>query len=208
MAMPRATETRARVVRRAAEVFNIHGFNGTSMNDLLTEVGLQKGGLYNHFGSKEQLALEAFDYSVGRIAERFRDALEPLTSATDRLDAVIAVIRGSVDDPVMRGGCPIMNTAIESDDTHPPLRDRARAAMTQWQRLIGSIVREGVKSGELLPGTNPRTVATVLTATLEGAVMLAQLYDDPSYMKRAVDHCAGYVRSLAAPRRRTSRRSR
>ena len=40
-----------------------------------------------------------------------------------------------------------MNTAIEADDTHPELRDRARESMTLWHRLIGRIVKDGVAAG-------------------------------------------------------------
>ena len=42
-----------------------------------------------------------------------------------------------------------MNTAIEADDTHPELRDRARESMTLWHRLIGRIVKDGKAAGTL-----------------------------------------------------------
>jgi hypothetical protein len=40
-------------------------------------------------------------------------------------------------------------------------------------------------------------MASVVVATLEGAVMLSRLYDDPTYMKRSVDHLKEHLRSLA-----------
>ena len=49
--------------------------------------------------------------------------------------------------PEIAGGCPIMNTAIEADDTNPELRDRARHSMTLWHRLIGRIVKDGKAAG-------------------------------------------------------------
>jgi hypothetical protein len=69
--------------------------------------------------------------------------------------------------------------------------------MSGWLRLIGSIIKEGVRNGELRPGTNPRETASVVVATLEGAVMLSRLYDDPAYMKRSVGHLKEHLRSLA-----------
>jgi AcrR family transcriptional regulator len=196
--MAKGTETRERIVARAASVFSERGFFGSSMSDLLAATGLQKGGLYNHFASKEQLALASFDYAVSLVSDRYAAALDGVPGAVDRLLAIAHVLRSLVDEPALPGGCPILNTAIEADDTMPALRDRARAAMTDWQRLIGSTVKAGVASGELRPGTDPYQVATVITATLEGAVFLSKLYDDPSPMHRAVDHVAGYVRGLAA----------
>jgi len=194
----KGTQTRERIVELAATVFSERGFFGSSMADLLRATGLQKGGLYNHFASKEQLALESFDWAVRTVERRYERALDGVPGAVDRLLAIVGVIRGLVEDRALPGGCPILTTAIEADDTMPALRDRAREAMTRWQKLIGATVKAGVAAGELRPDADPYDVATVVTATLEGAVFLSKLYDDPVHMHRAVEHVAAYVRGLAA----------
>ena len=74
--MKKGERTRRRIVECSAPVFNTKGYAGASMSDLVLVTGLEKGGIYNHFGSKEQLALEAFDYATGIMRERFRQALE------------------------------------------------------------------------------------------------------------------------------------
>ncbi len=190
-------KTRRRIVEKAAVVFNTKGYFGSSMGDLMREIGLEKGGIYNHFASKEELALEAFDYAAGTMQERFQAALEGKEGALERLFAIVDVLGGLAEDPPVEGGCPVLNTAVASDDAHMELKDRAREAMSGWLRLIGSIVKEGVRNGELRPGKNPRETASVVVATLEGAVMLSRLYDDPTYMKRSVDHLKEHLRSLA-----------
>lgn len=196
--MAKGAVTRERIVRAAATVFSERGFFGSSMTDLLQATGLQKGGLYNHFASKEELALESFDWAVRHVEERYAAALDGVDGAVDRLLAIVGVIRGLVADRELPGGCPILTTAIEADDTMPALRDRAREAMTRWQKLIGATVKAGVARGELRPEADPYQVATLVTATLEGAVFLSKLYDDPVPMHRAVDHVEAYVRGLVA----------
>ena len=188
---------RRKIVEKAAGVFNTKGYFGSSMTDLVREIGMEKGGIYNHFASKEELALEAFDYAAGTMQARFQAALEGKEGALERLFAIVDVLGGLAEDPPVQGGCPVLNTAVESDDAHMELKDRAREAMSGWLRLIGSIVKEGVRNGELRPGKNPREMASVVVATLEGAVMLSRLYDDPTYMKRSVDHLKEHLRSLA-----------
>lgn len=190
--------TRERIVADAAALFSERGYFGSSIADVLDATGLHKGGFYNHFASKDHLALEAFDYAVSLVEERFFYALGRTTGAVNRLLAIADVIRSLIDAPALPGGCPVLNTAIEADDTMPMLRDRARQAMTNWQRLIGREVRDGVESGELRPATDPYTVATIITATLEGAVFLSKLYGDSEPMRLAVDHVGEYVRELAA----------
>jgi len=189
-------QTRRRIIARAAGIFNVQGFSGTSMGDLTRATGFEKGGIYNHFSSKEALALAAFDYAVELIAQRFRDALAGQERAIDGLLAIVGVFQRYVIDPPLPGGCPVLNTAIEADDSSSTLRAHAQAAMTSWQKLIGKTVKTGVERGELRPDAEPRAVATIVTATLEGAVMLSQLYDDPAYMHRAVEHLTAYLQSL------------
>jgi AcrR family transcriptional regulator len=197
--MRKGERTRQAIVERAAPVFNTRGYRGAALSDLTRATGLEKGGIYNHFASKEALALAAFDHAVALIRRRLEEALAGRERAGDRLLAIVAVFRGLADDPPLPGGCPVLNTAVESDDAYPILRDRARVAMTEWQKLIGATVKRGVQAGELKPDSDPRAVATLLTATLEGALMLSRLYDDPSHMDRAVAHLTRHLESLAQP---------
>jgi hypothetical protein len=124
-------------------------------------------------------------------------ALEAEGGALDRLFAVVDVLGAVAGDPPVAGGCPVLNTAVEADDATPALKERAAAAMGDWLRLVGREVKEGVKGGELSPRADPRAVASVVVATLEGAVMLSRLHDDLAHVQRAVEHLKDYLRSLA-----------
>ena len=188
--------TRRVIVEKAAALFNTRGSFGSSMNGLMQETGLEKGGIYNHFSSKEELACAAFDYSAALMRERFEAALASREGAVERLFAVVDVLGCLADDPPVAGGCPILNTAVESDGANPEFKERAGEAMSGWLRLLGRIVKEGVRTGELTPDTDPRKTASVVLATLEGAVMLSRLCDDPAHMSRAVEHLKEHLRSL------------
>ena len=191
-------KTRRRIVELAAPVFNRQGYVGASMRDLITATGLEKGGIYNHFGSKEQLALEAYDYAMSRVTDGLARSQDGATDPVDRLQRMIQAFAKFARKPAIAGGCPIMNTAIESDDTHPELRDRARESMTLWHRLIGRIVKDGIAEGARAPGTDPYALAALITGSLEGGLMLSRLYEDPSFTDRIVDHLTAHVDSLRA----------
>ncbi len=194
--MGKGEQTRQAILERAAQVFNVHGYSGTAMSELMRQTGLTKGGIYNHFGSKEALALEAFDFAMDAITLRFRQVLKGRVRAIDRLLATVEIFRGMIEEPIIMGGCPILNTAIEADDVHPALRDRARRAMSEWHHFIVRTATKGIAAGELLPETDPEALATVITATLEGAVMLSKLYGDTTHMNRVVEHLTRYLGSL------------
>src|SRR6266581_5875549 len=127
--MSKGEQTKERILERAAQLFNQQGYFGSSLSDIMHETGLEKGGIYNHFASKEQLALEAFDYAVDLVSQRTRLALAGKVNAIDRLLAIITVFQWLLEDPALAGGCPILNTAIEADDAQPALRDRDRKSV-------------------------------------------------------------------------------
>jgi TetR/AcrR family transcriptional repressor of nem operon len=188
--------TKRRIVELAAPVFNQRGFAGASMSELVAVTGVEKGGIYNHFGSKETLALDALDYSVSLIAQAFGRALEGVDDSADQLQAIVDTFAGELDNPHVAGGCPVANTALESDDTNPELCAHARDAMDSWHRLIGSIVKRGKERGELRPETDPYELATVITSTLEGALMLSRLLHEPAHMRRAATHVKTHIDTL------------
>ncbi|GHO99266.1 TetR family transcriptional regulator [Reticulibacter mediterranei] len=194
--MSKGEQTRQAILGEAAQVFSISGYAGTSMDALTRATGLTKGGIYNHFGSKEALALEAFDFARQLIQERFNEIIQDRHHPIDRLMAVVLVFRSIIYDPLLQGGCPVLNTATEADDTNPALRERAQQASSQWRTFITQTVKQGIEEQQLQPETKPDMVATVLIATLEGAIMLSKLYGDLIYMDQAVEHLSCYVQSL------------
>jgi AcrR family transcriptional regulator len=192
-------QTKEMILARAATVFNRQGYFGARLDDIRRATGLEKGGIYNHFASKEDLALQAFDYSVGLVRQRFAQALEGKRHAAERLLAIVGVFHDTIENPVVPGGCPLLNTAVEADDAHPELRARARATMDDWYGLVRRIVARGVERGELRADADPDAVATLLIATLEGAIMMSKLYSDSAYIHRAVAYLTAYIeRTLRA----------
>lgn len=191
--MGKGEQTREMILEKAAEVFSRQGYFGSSISDLVKATGLEKGGIYNHFTSKENLALEAFDYSFEQVWKLHRQALEGKTQAVDRLLAIVSVFRILAENPPLPGGCPVLNTAVEADDAHPALRDRAKMAMDVWRDTIRRVINKGKERQEIRQEVDADTFASVLISTLEGAVMLSKLYRDPVHMHRAVDHLTHYI---------------
>jgi len=181
-------ETRENIIRKAAALFNQHGFAGSSMSDIMAATGLQKGGIYRHFESKEQLAVEALDYAVELMGRRFSDALEGKTRAIERLNAIVSVFAALPHDPPVPGGCPVMNAGIENDDGNPVLRQHAREAMDGLRALVVRVTERGLERGEVRAGVDPQDLASVLIATLEGGVMLSKLYGDEAHVARTAAH--------------------
>ena len=192
--MSKAQQTKARIIHQAAELFNLKGYAGSSIADIMQATGLKKGGIYNHFKSKDELALEAFDYAASLLSQRIWSVVKTKRNAIERLQALVSSYLIYIDAPPIVGGCPILNTAIETDDTDSPLRDRALEAMNSSRSLIVRILQRGIKKGEVRSTVEPDTVATIIFSTLEGAIMMSKLERNPIHLKRAVAHLQKYIR--------------
>jgi TetR/AcrR family transcriptional regulator, transcriptional repressor for nem operon len=194
--MKKGERTRDHILAQSAAVFNQHGYAATSMSDLMLATKLEKGGIYNHFASKEQLALEAFDYAVALIERRYKAALEKRLSTIDRLSAVMEVFLEFIHDPVLPGGCPVLNAAIESDDSNENLRQRTKLVLTGWKTRIQGIIEMGVAKGELQAGTDAAKLSTIMLATLEGAVMMSKVCRDATHMRHAASFLEDYLKTV------------
>jgi TetR/AcrR family transcriptional repressor of nem operon len=161
--------------------------------------GLKKGGIYRHFTSKEQLALAAFDYAQQQSTARLEAAVAAETGAVEQLLAFVAAFQAITLRPPVPGGCPILNTIVDSDDGDPALRERVLGVVTKWQALIERIVAEGIAQGSVRESVDPSAVASLLIATIEGGILLSRAHRSPVYIQHAVDHLVHYIqRDVAA----------
>ena len=192
--MTKGEQTRQYIIQQAAVLFNQRGYSGSSISDIMEWTGLQKGGIYRHFESKEQLALAAFDYAQHQSTCRLVEAVTAETDAVQQLLAFITTSHALTLHPPVPGGCPIMNTIVDSDDGDPALRERVVAVVTEWEQLIARIVTDGVARGSIRRDINPQAVATLIIATLEGGILLAQAHQNEVYLQHTVDHLLQYVR--------------
>jgi TetR/AcrR family transcriptional regulator, transcriptional repressor for nem operon len=189
--MSKGENTRRRIVIKAAPLFNRHGFEGSSMSELMEATGLEKGGIYRHFSSKEELAAEAFDHAwQSALDTRMHD----LDSVPDTVDKLKRFVRNFVARrPSVPGGCPLLNTAIEADDGNPVLRDRALKALHGWQSRLASIVSRGIQNREIRRGLEPEKVATVIISSLEGALMISRLERDQAALRAVQSYLERYL---------------
>jgi TetR/AcrR family transcriptional repressor of nem operon len=155
---------------------------------------IEKGGIYRHFASKEELALAAFDFAWNEVSQRRMRGLEEID---DPLLTVEAFIRNFAKGRfTLRGGCPLLNTAIDADDGNAALRARARQAFRSWRRRLSSLFSLAVRRGTLERTVRPLALASVIIGTLEGALMISRLEGDKLALAIARDHLISYLKGL------------
>ena len=171
-AISKGDQTRDRILREAAVIFNQRGYEGCSIKEIMTATGLEKGGIYRHFANKEELAAEAFDYAWHTASTRRRQGLDEIENHADRLHRYVF---NFLEAPGFPGGCPLLNTAVDSDNGNPILRERVRMALCDWQSYIVSILDSGIHAGTIRAAIDTRSAANRIIGALEGAMLLSRI---------------------------------
>jgi TetR/AcrR family transcriptional regulator, transcriptional repressor for nem operon len=192
-------QTRLEIIRKAAPIFNQKGYEGAALSDLMKATGLEKGGIYRHFESKQELAGEAFDHAWKLALDTRFEGTEQIPNAVDRLKQVVWNFRDRRTGPVP-GGCPLMNTAIDSDDGNPQLRAKARQALSLWLDRLEAIADEGRRRGEVRSEVNSAKLAMLIVSTLEGSFMIRRLQKNERPVDLACQHLEEYLETKVRAR--------
>jgi TetR/AcrR family transcriptional repressor of nem operon len=177
---------RDEALQKAMEVFWSRGYKATSVSDLVGHTGVNRQSLYDTFGDKHALFLQALDRYHEIESRKLFDLLEGPGSIKKALRQLFtAVVEGSLCE-VGRRGCLMGNAMSELAG-----RCEATAARTclNMEAVEGAFYRallRGKKDGELKGVREPRAVARFLYSSLQGLVLLAKSTRDRKTLEDVV----------------------
>ncbi len=175
---------RDKILRAGLDQFHRVGFNGSSVEDITDLAGVPKGSFYNHFKSKEDLAVEVIDRYVeqGPHALLGDTAIPPLK----RLKGYFSALAQEFVDSGYKKGCLLANFSSELADHSGPVRRRLESAFDDWVKKIAGVIKEGQKVGEVDSKLKPEQLAGVLLSAFEGALLRARASGDSAPLKEFV----------------------
>src|SRR5260370_6963004 len=162
--MRKGEQTRQEIIRKAAPIFNQRGYEGDDVSDLMRATGLEKGGIYRHFESKQEIAGDAFDHAWKIAMETRFQGTDEIPNTVDRLKQIVRNFRDRRDG-LVPGGCPLLNTAIDSDDGNPQLRAKPRQALGSWLVPLQLITEEGSRRGQAASALQPLKLSILVPHT-------------------------------------------
>ena len=170
--MPRPS-VRGKLIESALERFQAQGFNGCGVQDITDAAGVPKGSFYNHFKSKEALALAALErYGEGNRRELLSDdSMAPVA----RLRAHFEFMADRFEGWAFTKGCLLGNFANETADTNPALREAMAGAFERWTTAVAAVLRQAQAVGEIDARPDPDTLARFLVHAWEGAITGAKV---------------------------------
>lgn len=187
--------TKEKILKKSGVLFNTQGYKATSISDITTATGFTKGAIYRHFESKEELEKETLFHLSSIMFEDVKSRVKLQLSAGDKLRAVFRYFESYVTNPVVKGGCPLLNAAIEADDSHPSLRKAALRILDILHLSVVTILENGVRYKQLKPELDKDHYATLIIASLEGAIMMSKLRGNNEDIRRVIRHLEKLVKT-------------
>jgi TetR/AcrR family transcriptional repressor of nem operon len=173
MPRPRAYD-RTELLDQAVRVFWEKGYGGTSVQDLVDATGVQRYGLYESFGDKHGLFLEALErYHATVIAGLLRE-LERPGAALPEIRALLERLARTAERPGATRGCLLCNTAAELGEDDPEAALRVDAYMRRLSRAFQGALIRARGLGQVPEALNADQTARFLTGVLVGGSIQAR----------------------------------
>jgi len=164
------------LVEGASRAFLEKGYHAASVADIVAAAGIPKGSVYNHFGSKDDLALEV----VRRYANRnpLQDLIDGEGPPLARLRSYFAALIEDRVDAGVELGCLLGNFSTELVGHSEPIREYVAEALDQWSSAVTTVLEQARDAGELRDGADPEALGSALVNAYEGDIARAKVSGD------------------------------
>lgn len=184
--MPRPS-VRGKLVQAGLETLHAKGFNGCSIQDITEAAGVPKGSFFNHFKSKELLAIEVLGpYGEStRIDMLFDKSKPPL----ERLRQHFNFLSDSYAQFDFERGCLLGNLGAEIAASHPPMREALREILEFWAGTVAGVLREAQEAGEIRSELDVDELGNFLVNAWEGVVLRLKIVKNRAPVDQFLDVC-------------------
>jgi TetR/AcrR family transcriptional regulator, transcriptional repressor for nem operon len=168
MAVALGDSTREKILKAAAGLFHEFGYNGTSVQDIVSKANVPKGSFYNYFKSKEALAIAASDalypYALALLE------LENTSSPLGRLRKYFRLTLKEMQRYHYLRGCLVGNFASEITNATPALKTRITQHLDEATRRVAVVVSQAQDAGEMDPELPTMDLSRFILNSLYGAI--------------------------------------
>ncbi len=181
--MPRTKQfDKEQVLEKAMELFWRKGFHATSIQDLVSFLGISRASMYDTFGGKQDLFLESLAKYRSKNEVRMGKLLEREIPAKEFLELFLQnAIDESMDDEHQKG-CFYVNCAVELASQDEVIAKLVQENLKRNEQLFTQLIQKGQEKGEISTAKNPLALGRFFFSTLSGLKVLAKTTKDVSVL--------------------------
>lgn len=169
------------VLKKAIQLFSRKGYAATSMQEVVDALGISRSSLYDTFGDKHQLYLQALKaYQQENTLELERQLVEATSMKAAIRDLLEATVKGLLQDRQQKG-CLLTNAGVELAAQDKAVRVLVCQGEQQLERLLLHALKRGQASGEIPSAQSAQSLARFLSNTIKGFQVTVKSNTNPAF---------------------------
>ena len=197
----RSNSSRERILASAEAIVLQKGFSATSIEDILKQASITKGGFFYHFDGKPGLAKALVERYIEQDDQIFGDLFaEANELSEDPLHQLLIFLKllagklGTMEET--HPGCLVASFIYESQQFKPEIRELMRDGMLSWRNLIADQLQRINEKYAVPDDVSIETLADMFTSTIEGGIMLTRNFGDNQLLVNQILAYRSFLRRL------------
>jgi len=153
---------------------------------LISTTGLTKGAIYGNFKDKDEVALAAFRHNYKIVSEGILAEISLETKYASKLKAITRYYRENMPFLANLGGCPLLNTALDSAYLQPELEKESTKAFRSYHDVIRRTIEKGKEAQEFYNYIDAKVYASIILSLIERGIAIAKSMKDQSFLMDAL----------------------
>ena len=196
--MEKTTDLRRKIIYESMRLFSLKGFLSTSIHDIMREAKASKGGLYNHFKSKDEIFLAVLSEARKAWRDRNLAGLDQIETPVGKVKKLLENYRDRYlrDTETFPGGCVFVTLSVELDDQNPSFSRELNEGFVRLKAMIRRLLDQGKESGELRAEVNTEAVTEMIFSGMLGASVIYGTAKSSVGLDRCMNSLIDYLESL------------
>jgi TetR/AcrR family transcriptional repressor of nem operon len=188
-----------KIIRESLKLFSLKGFLSTSIHDIMEETEVSKGGLYNHFKSKDDIFFAVLSEARKIWRQRNLAGLDQIEKPVAKVKKLLENYRDRYlkDKKTFPGGCVFVALSVELDDQNPIFSQELNEGFVRLKAMIKRLLDQGKGSGELRADVNTEEVTEMIFSGMLGASVIYGTKKSAASLDNCISALINYLDSLA-----------
>lgn len=198
--MKNSHNLKEKIIYESMKLFSLKGFLSTSIQDIMKEAKTSKGGLYNHFRSKDDIFLAVLSEARKVWRERNLAGLDEIEKPVEKVKTLLRNYKDRYlkDRETFPGGCIFVTLSVELDDQKPFFSKELNEGFVRLKAMIKRLLDQGKGSGELRADVNTEAVTEMIFSGMLGASVIYGTEKSSDSLDNCISTLVNYLDSLAA----------
>jgi TetR/AcrR family transcriptional repressor of nem operon len=194
-----SVELKQKIIHEALKLFSLKGFLSTSTHDIMKAANTSKGGLYNHFESKEDLFFAVLKKAQEIWRERVLEGMEQVEAPVEKIKRLLENYRDLYlkDSKNFPGGCIFVTLSVELDDQRPHLSREVNQGFTGLKGMIKKLLDQGKARGQVRDDVKTEAITEMIFAGMLGASVIYGTEKSTARLDQSINSLIEYIERLS-----------